>query len=194
RQNHAVELLPNIDHLLAKTDRSKIKGIIVAIGPGSFNGLRVGLSTAKGLALSFNAPLVGISTLQVEAYRHALHSKPICPIFNAGRSEIATALFQSKDGKWQKLTGEHITTIDELCSKLKNKTIFCGQITEEIASQLKSNLGDKAIVAQGALLMRRAGYLAELGWKRLTNGEADDAATLQPLYLKKPAITKPKQK
>ena len=193
-QNHGTELLPNIDHLLGQTDRNEIKGVIVAIGPGSFNGLRVGLATAKGIALSFNAPLVGISTLEVEAYQHALHSEPICPIFNAGRGEIATALFQHMDGKWQKLMEEHITRIDELCSKLKDKTVFCGQITEEIVTQLKANLGEKAIIAQGALLLRRAGYLAVLGCKRLEKGESDNPATLQPLYLRKPAITKPKQK
>ncbi|MFC1999047.1 tRNA (adenosine(37)-N6)-threonylcarbamoyltransferase complex dimerization subunit type 1 TsaB [Chloroflexota bacterium] len=193
-QNHGTELLPNIDHLLKSTNRSTIKGVVVAIGPGSFNGLRVGLATAKGLALSFNAPLVGISTLAVEAYQHSLRQEPICPIFNAGRGEIAAALFAHKNGKWQKLVDEHITTIDELCSNLKNKTIFCGQITEEIASQIKGLLGEKAIIARGALLLRRAGYLAELGWKRLKKGEVDDAATLQPLYLRKPAITMKKQK
>ena len=193
-QNHGTELLPNIDHLLKETDRSTIKGVIVAIGPGSFNGLRVGLATAKGLALSFNAPLVGIGTLAVEAYQHSLRQEHICPIFSAGRGEIATALFANKDGKWQKLMDEHITTVDELCSKLKEKTIFCGQITEEIATQLKGILGEKAIIAQGALLLRRAGYLAELGAKRLANGESDNPATLQPLYLRKPAITMKKQK
>jgi len=192
-QNHGTELLPNIDHLVGKTDRSEIKGVIVAIGPGSFNGLRVGLATAKGLALSYGAPLAGISTLEVEAYQHALHTEPICPIFNAGRGEIATALFQNLDGKWQKLMEEHITKVDELCSKLKTATVFCGQITEEVASHLKGYLEEKAIVAQGALLMRRAGYLAELGWKRLTNGDSDNPATLQPLYLRKPAITMKKQ-
>ena len=165
----------------------------MAIGPGSFNGLRVGLATAKGLAMSFNAPIVGISTLAVEAYQHALHTEPICPIFNAGRGEIATALFTNKDSKWQKLMDEHITKIDELYPKLKDKTIFCGQLTNEIASQLKANLRDNAIIAQGALLMRRAGYLAELGWKRLINGDTDNPATLQPLYLRKPAITMKKQ-
>ena len=193
-QNHGAELLPNINHLLGKIDRSTIKGIIVAIGPGSFNGLRVGLATAKGLALSFNAPLVGISTLEVEAYQHALHTVPICPIFNARRGEIAAALFINRGDKWQKLIEEYITKIDELCSRLKGNTVFCGQITEDIASQLSSFLEDEAIIAQGALLMRRAGYLAELGWKRLIKGEVDNPATLQPLYLRKPAITKPKQK
>jgi hypothetical protein len=58
---------------------------------------------------------------------------------------------------------------------------------------LKGYLGKKAIIAQGALLIRRAGYLAELGWKRLANGDSDNLATLQPLYLRKPAITMKKQ-
>ncbi len=191
--NHGVELLPNIDYLTDGIDRSEITAVIVAIGPGSFNGLRVGLATAKGLAVSFNSSIVGISTLEAEAYRHALHIEPICPVFNAGRGEIATALFQNKDGRWQRLIDEHITKLNELCAGLKTETVFCGQISDEIATEISRHMGDRAIVARGVRLLRRAGYLAELGWRRIANGDTDNPDTLQPLYLRKPAITKKKQ-
>jgi len=191
--NHGVELLPNVDHLMDGIDRSRIDAVIVAIGPGSFNGIRVGLATAKGLAVSFNSSIVGISTLEVEAYRHALHREPVCPIFNAGRGEIATALFQNRDARWQRLMDEHITTLDELCAKLKTKTVFCGQISEEIAAEITGHMEDRAIVARGAHLLRRAGYLAELGWRRISNGDTDNLDRLQPLYLRKPAITEKKK-
>ena len=188
-RNHTKELLPNLIHLLHQASLQDIEGIIVARGPGSFNGLRVGMATAKGLGLALSIPLVSISTLEMEAFQHAATGQPICPIFNAGRGEIATALFQTKQGKWQRLIEEHITTIEELCAKLTARTIFCGQISPEIASQLKEWLGEQVVIVEGASSLRRAGYLAELGWRRLEKGDHDDPATLQPLYLRRPAIT-----
>src|SRR4030043_35039 len=114
-QNHTVELVPNIVSLLNHNRASpqSLTAVFVAKGPGSFNGLRVGISTAKGLALALNIPLVGISTLEVEAYPFAFTKLPICPIHNAGRGEIAAAIYQQNDG-CHCITPEHITTADTL--------------------------------------------------------------------------------
>jgi len=190
-QNHTAELMPNLIYLLhqTKSDLKDMNGLIVAKGPGSFNGLRVGMSVAKGLAFALSAPLVGISTLEVEAWPHAATALPICPILNAGRGEIATALFQIRRGKWRRLLEEHITTLDSLLIEIKGRTILCGKIPHEVLSQLGERLGDKALLVEGAGALRRAGYLAELGWRRLKEGDFDHSPTLQPLYLRRPAIT-----
>ena len=191
QMNQTAELLPNIVHLLkqARIGLQDITGIIIAKGPGSFNGLRVGMSTAKGLALALGVPLVGISTLETEAFQHAHIARPICPIFNAGRGEIATALYQKHRGQWQQLIGEHITTIEELCPQIKKSTIFCGNIPPPVAHLLVERLGRRAIILGGAINLRRAGFLAELGWYKLSRGDCEDIATLQPLYLRRPSIT-----
>ncbi|MCX5995651.1 MAG: tRNA (adenosine(37)-N6)-threonylcarbamoyltransferase complex dimerization subunit type 1 TsaB [Chloroflexi bacterium] len=190
-QKHTTELMPNLICILeqAKLNLKDINGVIVAKGPGSFNGLRVGMSTAKGLALALNIPLVGISTLEVEAFPYAATTLPICPIQNAGRGEIATALFQTKRGKWCRLVEEHITTVEALLPELKRRTIFCGRIPQEIALQLRERLKRKALIVESAAGLRRAGYLAELGWRRLKVGDFDHSPTLEPLYLRRPAIT-----
>ena len=195
-QNHTIELLPHLTHLLnqAKLSLQSINFIIVAKGPGSFNGLRVGISTAKGLALSLGIPMIGISTLEVAAYQHAETGLPICPIFNAGRGEIATALYQKKDNKWCQLIPEHITTVDTLCSQITTKTVFCGEFISFIATQLRKLLKQRAIIPPPAARLRRAGFLAELGQQRLRTGSFDNLATLQPLYLRRPPITKPKHR
>jgi tRNA threonylcarbamoyl adenosine modification protein YeaZ len=195
-QNHTVELLPRLIYLLnqSKLSLHSASGIIVARGPGSFNGLRVGISTAKGLAFSLGIPIVGISTLEVEAYQHAETGLPICPIFNAGRGEIATALYQKKYNKWLKLATEHITTVAALCSQISTKTIFCGEFIPFIAPQLKEQLKPRAIISPPATRLRRAGFLAELGQQRLEASNYDNPATLQPLYLRRPPITKPKHR
>jgi tRNA threonylcarbamoyl adenosine modification protein YeaZ len=188
-QNHSVELLPRLVHLLneAKVGLQSINCVIVAKGPGSFNGLRVGISTAKGLAFSLGIPIIGISSLELEAYQHAETSLPICPIFNAGRGEIATAMYQKKDNKWRQLAAEHITTVDALCSEITAKTLFCGEYVPLIANQLRKRLKQKAVIAPTAL--RRASLLVELAKGRLKAKDYDHPTTLQPLYLRRPAIT-----
>ncbi len=195
-QNHTIELLPRLTHLLNQNKLSlqSVSCIIVARGPGSFNGLRVGVSTAKGLAFSLGVPIVGISTLEVEAYQHAETGLPICPIFNAGREEIATAIYQKKGNRWRQLTAEHITTVEALCSQITTKTIFCGEFIPFIATRLRKQLKQRAIISTSAARLRRASFLAELGQQRLKAGNYDDLATLQPLYLRRPAITKPKHR
>ncbi len=195
-QNHTTQLLPHLAHLLnqIKLSLQSTTGIIVARGPGSFNGLRVGISTAKGLAFSLGIPIVGISSLEVEAYQHAETGLPICPIFNAGRGEIATAIYQAKHNEWRQLIAEHITTIEALCSQITTKTIFCGEFIPFIATQLTKQLKQKAVIPPPAAGLRRASFLAELGLKRLKAGDYDNLTTLQPLYLRRPAITQPKHR
>jgi len=195
-QNHSTQLLPNLNHLLnqSKLHLQSLTGIIVARGPGSFNGLRVGISTAKGLAFSLGIPIVGISSLEAEAYQYAEIGLPVCPIFNAGRGEIATALYQKKRNKWCQLTAEHITSVDTLCSEIATRTVFCGEFIPTIASQLRERLGQKAVIPPSVTMLRRASFLAELGLTRLQAGNYDNPATLQPLYLRRPSITKAKHR
>jgi tRNA threonylcarbamoyl adenosine modification protein YeaZ len=194
-QNHTIELLPNLVCLLqqAKVELGSIEAIIVAKGPGSFNGLRVGISTAKGLAFTLNIPLLGVNTLEAEAYPFAFTGLPLRPIHKAGREEIATALYRQKDNEWQCLEAESITTVKILCRRIKQKTLFCGEIPPDIIREIQQNLGRRAIIPQGNSLSR-ASSLAILGWLKLSKGEHDDPVTLQPLYLRPPHITKPRYK
>ncbi|MBI4302852.1 MAG: tRNA (adenosine(37)-N6)-threonylcarbamoyltransferase complex dimerization subunit type 1 TsaB [Chloroflexi bacterium] len=195
-QNHTTQLLPHLSHLLkqAKLSIREADCIIVARGPGSYNGLRVGISTAKGLAFSLGIPIIGVSTLEAEAYQHADLDLPVCPVFNAGRGEIATAIYQKKGDSWSQLAGEHITTVDALCSQIDAKTIFCGEFLPTIAEQLSKQVGSNAIIVSPAAGLRRAGFLAELGLKRFEAGDYDDVVTLQPTYLRGPAITQAKHR
>jgi len=194
-QNHTVELMPNIARLLQQVniEANAIEAIIVAKGPGSFNGLRVGISTAKGLAFSLDIPLLGVSTLEIEAYPFAYTGFPLHPIHKAGRDEIATALYQQVNNEWRCLEKEYLTTVDGLCQQTYQRTLFCGEISPDLTNAIQQNLGKQAIIPQAAALPR-VGFLAMLGWQRLNKGERDDLATLQPLYLRPPHITKPKDR
>lgn len=190
-QNHTIQLLPNLEHLLklVGADARSIEGVIVAKGPGSFNGLRVGISAAKGLAFSLGVPIAGIGSLEAEAYQYTESGLPVCPVFNAGRGEVATALFQKRVEGWQQLKVVHIATVEQLCAETAEKTLFCGEYVPAIAPELTSRLGQKAVIVSATTDLRRAAYLAELGMKKLASGNSDNVATLQPIYLRRPAIT-----
>ncbi len=194
-RNHTAQLLPSLSVLLERAglELKAAQGIIVARGPGSYNGLRVGLSTAKALAFSLGVPLVGVSTLESEAYQHADRGLPVCPIFNAGRGEIAAAVFHKQGDEWSRLVPEQVTTVDALAGQIGTQTLFCGEYVGAVAGELIERLGQRAVIASPASRLRRAGYLAELGVRRLKAGDYDDPTTLQPLYLRGPAITQPKK-
>lgn len=193
--NHTVETFPRLNYLLEQTgqDIRTADAIIVARGPGSFNGLRVGVSAAKGLAFSLDIPIVGVSTLEASAYQHAETDLLICAIQNAGHEEIAVAIYQQKRNKWCTIAVEHITTFDKLPFEIKEKAVFCGEISEAKGAILRELFKTKAVVSTPASGLRRAAYLAELGRKQIASGNFDDAASLQPLYLRRPPITERKK-
>lgn len=194
-QNHTVELVPSLVQLLerAKLKPSALQAIIVAKGPGSFNGLRVGISTAKGLAFSLNVPLLGMGTLEVEAYPFACTEQLLCPIHKVGLGEVAAAFYQQDHNRWRCLEEVHLSTLDALCQRIQTETLFCGEILPDMAAEIQQKLGQRAIIPEPVARLRRAGFLAVLGWQRLVKGERDDPATLQPVYLRPPHITRPKE-
>jgi len=194
-QNHTAQLQSNLSFLLDRNglDIKSADCIIVARGPGSYNGLRVGISTAKGLAFSLNIPVIGVSTLEAEAYQYAETGLPVCPVLNAGREEIATAVYRKEDNRWRQIVDEHLTNIDVLCTGIKEKTLFCGEHLPSVADELKGRLQDKAVIISPVSGLRRAGFLAELGLIRYRAGDYDDPTTLQPRYFRGPSITLPKR-
>jgi tRNA threonylcarbamoyl adenosine modification protein YeaZ len=195
RQNHTIELLPNLVYLLkqAKVELGSMEAIIVAKGPGSFNGLRVGISTAKGLAFTLSIPLIGVNTLEAEVYPFASTGLPLRAIQNAGRQEVATAVYRQKDDDWQCLELDNLASIEALWRRTEQRTVFCGEIPADIAGQIQQNLGRRAIICQD-VGPSRGTSLATLGWHRLSEGQYDDLLTLQPIYLRPPHITKPKHR
>jgi len=193
--NHTVETLPRLSDLLVKAnlDIKDTDCILVARGPGSFNGLRAGISAAKGLAFSLNIPVIGISTLEVTAYQHSESGLPVCALQTAGREEIAMAIFQKKSNSWRRIAPEHLTRIEDLPLEIKEKTIFCGEISPENILKIKKLFKSRAIIASPFTSLRRAAFLVELGRQRMRKGDFDDVATLQPIYLRRPPITERKK-
>jgi tRNA threonylcarbamoyl adenosine modification protein YeaZ len=194
--NHSVELSPRLVNLLAQntTDVGDLDCIIVAKGPGSFNGLRVGVSEAKGMAFSLGIPILGISTLEATAYQYASSALPVCAVQNAGREEVALAVFQRKPRKgWTRLLEEQICSLKDMVGQIKESTIFCGEFDQSTADQIRRLFKSKALMPTPAAQLRRAAFIAELGQMRIHNQDYDNLAALQPLYLRRPPITERKK-
>lgn len=188
-QNHSRELLPALERLLGMggAKLGAVSALVVVTGPGSYNALRVGLATAKGLAFALGIPIVGVPTLEAEAYPYALTRLPICPLLKSGRDQVAWALYQLVERGWVKQREERLTTVPELLAQVDQRTLFCGPAVPMLSGQagvpMESGRPEAAC---------RAAPAAELAWQRLSRGDTDDPATLQPLYLRPPAITTPK--
>ena len=195
--NHTTQLMPSIEYLMGQAGAKPkdLTAIIVAIGPGSYSGLRVGISAAKGLAMALGIPMAGVNTLLLEAYPFLTAGLPVQPLLDAGRSEISTTRFRWIAGAAGLETLEPaIMPIDALCDAIREPTLFCGEYLPAIRAVISERLGARAICPPDSALVRRPSCLAELGWQRLQRGEGEDPASIQPVYLRPPSITQPKSR
>jgi tRNA threonylcarbamoyladenosine biosynthesis protein TsaB len=183
-RDHTAQLLPQLTLLLRHVGRTSamISVVAVALGPGSWSGLRVGMSTAKGLALARGLPLVGVGTLDALAYQHQRRGATIAPLIRLGRERFATTGLSTREPR--------NVTLPELCAEINGRAFFCGDIDGEVRETLRLKLGERAQFPTPAANLRRPGFLAELAWQRFQAGEIDDVATLEPIYLGQPVKVK----
>lgn len=181
-QRHTVELAPAIADLLSRCGLTMdaILAVGVAIGPGSFTSLRVGLSLAKGLALARHIPLIGISTLDVLAAAQPAARYPLAAAIQAGRGRFAVGWYKSSRNGWRATGPARVMTVEELIREIDGPAAVCGEFSAEDREKL---VGDGIHLASPAHSVRRPAILAELAQARWKKGEVDDEASLAPIYL-----------
>jgi tRNA threonylcarbamoyladenosine biosynthesis protein TsaB len=186
-RRHTTELTARLAEGMEALDvrPERLSGVAVAIGPGSFTGLRVGMAVAKGLALAHKIPLVGIPTLDVLASAQSRDRRRLGAVLRAGRGRICIAIYRWQFGGWQAQDEARLTTWSALAEEISEPTLLCGEI-DRAGADVMAGLGDRVVLLPPAWRLRRAGFLAELGWERLRRGQVDDPATLAPIYLKYP--------
>lgn len=183
RQHHTTELSPALSGLLKRcgVTMSMVTALGVAIGPGSFTSLRVGLSFVKGIALARHLPVMGISTLDVIAAAQPLSSHPLVALLQAGRTRIAFGVYKRIEKQWQAEGPVRSGRLDELLAELESQTVIAGELTSEERKKISKVKNLK--LASPALCVRRPAVVAELAWNRWQDDDVDDAATLAPIYL-----------
>jgi tRNA threonylcarbamoyladenosine biosynthesis protein TsaB len=179
------DLLPRL-LALAACEVKDLAGIAVASGPGSFNGIRVGMSLAKGLALARRIPLAGISTLDVIGYGAACADQSVCATLNAGRGELFIAWYEGAGPTWQRVSEHARMAIDAAAETYRPGAILAGDGALLLAEALAVR-GAAPALPSAVARPRRAGYLAELGRQYFNAHGSDGLDELQPLYLRRSA-------
>jgi tRNA threonylcarbamoyladenosine biosynthesis protein TsaB len=160
--------------------------LAVATGPGSFSGLRVGISWMKGLAMSRGLPLVGIPTLDVIAWEASTCGGPVWALIPAGRGEMFVRAYDGAGSEWRAEGPPSRVPIEVLARSYQEDALLTGPGADALAGHLR-RLGTVATVPTPPRMLRRPSYLAELARRRLEAGSVPPAHELEPLYLRRPA-------
>lgn len=186
-RRHGAQVLPQLDMLLRHigSTPSEIQAVAVGLGPGSWSGLRVGVSIAKGLALAGNLTLLGIGTLDAIAYQYEDVEMPIHPVIRVGRGRIATATWLW-DRTLQRMSPYQNIAVAELGTIIRGNAWFCGDVDAAMQQDIRAIVGAYAHFPSDPARIRRPGVLASLAWHRFCAGEHDEMARIEPLYLGEP--------
>lgn len=189
KKTHSQTLLPMLDEIVKMIGLSldEIDAIAVAAGPGSFTGLRIGSSTAKGLGLALNKPIVSVPTVDGLAYNLFGTDKMICPIMDARRNQVYTGLYEFLGDKLHVICGQKPVSIDEIVEEINERNrevIFLGDGVPVFKEQIKESIKVPYLYAPAHLSRQRAGAIATLGGIYYKEGRAEAPAAHQPVYLR----------
>jgi tRNA threonylcarbamoyladenosine biosynthesis protein TsaB len=161
-------------------------GLVVATGPGSFSGLRVGMSFAKGLALSVDMPLVGVSTLDAIAFAGLHLCQEVIAVISAGREQLYAGHYRGDEQHFVRTRDYAIMLPSEAAELVAPGTMLCGPGSGTVAEEL-TNQGRPARQEPSLWRLRRPAFLAELGRRRIAEGAENEVHTLEPLYIRRSA-------
>jgi tRNA threonylcarbamoyladenosine biosynthesis protein TsaB len=183
---YSERLLPAIERVLrdARIGLDALSGMAVSIGPGSFTGLRIGLSTVKGLAYSTGLPVVGVPTLEALAWTLPFAGEQVCPVLDARRQEVYAALFRYERGRPVRIMEDTALAPEALCRKIRRPTVFLGDGLAAYGDLFRRCLGDRMLVPPPACRGARPACVADLGRQRLLRGDQDPTDSLVPRYLR----------
>ncbi len=190
-KGHFGDLMPALDMLL-HTSRFKpkdIKCVGVATGPGSFTGLRVGLSLAKGFCQALEVPIIGISSLKAMAFQMPYTTHPIAPILASRKGEVFTALFQwDQENLLKRKEKDNCFKLNAFPSIFTKTTVFVGNDYRNQVETLRELLGAHATMAPPHCWRLNASSIGALALDRFNAGNLDDPNTLTPVYFRPPDI------
>jgi len=179
---HTITLAPLVAQALATVGlrAEDVRAVGVTTGPGSFTALRVGLAFAQGFALGHHVPIIGVPTLDVLAYAQPKSDHVLAAVLQAGRARVAAGLYRWQARAWR-AEGEVLSFgLAELVAWLPRGAIVCGELNREVREGMAPRRDLR--VAPAAAALRRTGYLAEIAWQRMREGQTE-SGPLVPIYL-----------
>lgn len=189
KKTHSETLLPMVEALLEQCDFSMdaVDAIAVAAGPGSFTGVRIASSTAKGLGFVHNLPIISVPTVNALAYNLSTSSLLVCPIMDARREQVYSGLYAFENGKMQILKEQDALAFAEICqeiNKINRPVVFLGDGVKVFEKDMPQLLTVSYQIAPANLLLQRASSVGLLGFEMYKAGEFDLSADHRPIYLR----------
>ena len=184
---HAERLMPSIKWLLESSRISieEIDAFAISIGPGSFTGLRIGLSTVKGFAFATNKPVVSVPTLDAFARTVPFCAYQICPLLDARKDEVYAAMYKWEDNNIIKIMPERAVSPGDLIKEITEKTVFIGDGVTRYGDMIKQTCGDKAIFPPPSIMSPSAATVGEIAIEKIKQGDLADPVSLTPCYIRK---------
>lgn len=186
-QTHSKHLMIMIETVcgMSGLEIGAMDGFAVSIGPGSFTGLRIGISTIKGLAWSLKKPVVGISSLAALAWQCATGPYLVCPLLDARKHEVYSCRYRFSAGELGKDGNDQVSTPAEVINDIREPCMFIGNGATLYRKEISQKLGDLAYFAGGRHDLIRASSIAELSADRFVHQQTDDVTSLVPHYIRK---------
>ncbi len=185
---HSERLMATVDRVLKDTGvtMQQFDGFAVAIGPGSFTGLRIGLSTVKGLALVTGKPVAAVPTLLALAWNLPYAAYPVCPLLDARKNEVYAALYRFDGTAFRPLMQETTVPLADLAAKLSGDTLFTGEAAHLYRGEIEKQFGKRARFAPVTAALPSAAAVAGIGITMIAGGVTADPDSLTPLYIRRP--------
>ncbi|MBU8728250.1 MULTISPECIES: tRNA (adenosine(37)-N6)-threonylcarbamoyltransferase complex dimerization subunit type 1 TsaB [Bacillus] len=185
KKNHSVRAMPTVEALMKECGvaPSELSKIVVAKGPGSYTGVRIGVTIAKTLAWTLSIPISAVSSLETLAANGQYFDGWISPLFDARRGQVYTGLYMFEEGKIQEIKQDQNILLTDWLHELKKTgkpVLFLGQDVHLHEESIRSILGETAVIAEGAFHNPRPSMLAFLG----TDRPDEDVHQLVPNYIR----------
>ncbi|WP_158738712.1 tRNA (adenosine(37)-N6)-threonylcarbamoyltransferase complex dimerization subunit type 1 TsaB [Alteribacillus sp. YIM 98480] len=184
KKNHSLRLMPAIDHLMneLEIEPKELDAIAVAKGPGSYTGVRIGVTTAKSMAWALNIPVYGISSLQMLAQNGKYFSGYICPFMDARRGQVYTGLYTSENGCVKEVEKDRIIILEDWIDLLKEKqepVLFLSQEWDKHKEAIQEKLSRQVVYGSFSDMLPKPSKLLEVV---LNQGESISSHELVPEY------------
>jgi len=186
-QTHAIHLIEMVQKVIGMSGLmlSEIDGFAVGRGPGSFTGLRIGISTTKALSIATGKPVVGVSNLDALAMQAATSPNMICPLMDARKGEVYYSLYRYENRNLQKLVPARVSPLDEVVSVINTACVFIGEGARIYQKKISEKIGPYASFAVPDQNTIRASTIGQLSMNRFKQENTDDVVLLVPEYIRK---------
>jgi tRNA threonylcarbamoyladenosine biosynthesis protein TsaB len=184
---HSERLMTTVDRVLKDTGFTiaDMDGYAVAIGPGSFTGLRIGLAAVKGLALVTGKPVAAVPTLQALAWKVPYAAYPVCPMLDARKNEVYASMYRFDGTTLVHVMAEAVISLSLLSKRISEKTVFTGEASHLFREEIVNLFGDRALFAPVSAILPSAATVAEIGFDMIKNGKQADMDSVTPMYIRR---------